>query len=237
MSVFVITIDGPSGSGKGTIAGKLAAHYGYHFLDSGALYRLLGLAADKQALLNEPLNLERLESLAAALDIEFRIQTGQAAQATQTTQIMLNGEDVTDQIRTEEVGSMASKVAVIPSLREALFKRQRDFARQPGLVADGRDMGTVVFPEAGAKIYLTASAEARATRRVKQLQGLGVDVKIDAILADLQARDKRDMERSIAPLKPAPDALVIDSSALSVDQVFDTLIHFIDDQQAKSGFV
>lgn len=234
MSVFVITIDGPSGSGKGTIAGKLAAHYGYHFLDSGALYRLLGLAADQQALLTEPLNLERLEALAASLDIEFKIQT---EQSTQTTQIMLNGEDVTDQIRTEEVGSMASKVAVIPSLREALFKRQRDFARKPGLVADGRDMGTVVFPEAAAKIYLTASAEARATRRVKQLQGLGVDVKIGAILADLQARDKRDMERTIAPLKPAPDALVIDSSILSVDQVFNTLIHFIDEQQAKSGFV
>jgi cytidylate kinase len=234
MSVFVITIDGPSGSGKGTIAGKLAAHYGYHFLDSGALYRLLGLAADQQALLIEPLNLERLEALAASLDIEFKIQT---AQSTQTTQIMLNGEDVTDQIRTEEVGSMASKVAVIPSLREALFKRQRDFARKPGLVADGRDMGTVVFPEAAAKIYLTASAEARAARRVKQLQGLGVDVKIGAILADLQARDKRDMERTIAPLKPAPDALVIDSSILSIDQVFNTLIHFIDEQQAKSGFV
>lgn len=234
MSVFVITIDGPSGSGKGTIAGKLAAHYGYHFLDSGALYRLLGLAADQQALLTEPLNLERLEALAASLDIEFKIQ---AEQSTQTTQIMLNGEDVTDQIRTEEVGSMASKVAVIPSLREALFKRQRDFARKPGLVADGRDMGTVVFPEAAAKIYLTASAEARAARRVKQLQGLGVDVKIGAILADLQARDKRDMERTIAPLKPAPDALVIDSSILSVDQVFNTLIHFIDEQQAKSGFV
>lgn len=234
MSVFVITIDGPSGSGKGTIAGKLAAHYGYHFLDSGALYRLLGLAADQQALLTEPLNLERLEILAASLDIEFKIQT---EQSTQTTQIMLNGEDVTDQIRTEEVGSMASKVAVIPSLREALFKRQRDFARKPGLVADGRDMGTVVFPEAAAKIYLTASAEARAARRVKQLQGLGVDVKIGAILADLQARDKRDMERTIAPLKPAPDALVVDSSILSVDQVFNTLIHFIDEQQAKSGFV
>lgn len=234
MSVFVITIDGPSGSGKGTIAGKLAAHYGYHFLDSGALYRLLGLAADQQALLTEPLNLERLEILAASLDIEFKIQT---EQSTQTTQIMLNGEDVTDQIRTEEVGSMASKVAVIPSLREALFKRQRDFARKPGLVADGRDMGTVVFPEAAAKIYLTASAEARAARRVKQLQGLGVDVKIGAILADLQARDKRDMERTIAPLKPAPDAFVIDSSILSIDQVFNTLIHFIDEQQAKSGFV
>ncbi|ONG38946.1 cytidylate kinase [Alkanindiges hydrocarboniclasticus] len=222
MSVFVITIDGPSGSGKGTLAGKLAQHYGYHFLDSGALYRLLGLAAGQASLLQEPLNLPALEQLAASLDIQFRVQDGQGPQ------ILLNGQDVTDQIRTEEVGSMASKVAVIPSLREALFKRQRDFAKAPGLVADGRDMGTVVFPEAPAKIYLTASAEARATRRVKQLQGMGVDAKIDAILADLQARDKRDMERTVAPLKPAHDALVIDSSDLSIDQVLKTLIDYID---------
>ena len=222
MSVFVITIDGPSGSGKGTLAGKLARHYGYHFLDSGALYRLLGLAAYQVDLLQEPLNLPALEYLAASLDIEFIVQDNQG------TQILLNGQDVTDQIRTEEVGSMASKVAVIPSLREALFKRQRDFAKAPGLVADGRDMGTVVFPDAPAKIYLTASAEARAGRRVKQLQDMGVDAKIDAILADLQTRDKRDMERTVAPLKPAHDALVIDSSVLTIDQVFKTLIDYID---------
>lgn len=222
MSVFVITIDGPSGSGKGTLASKLAQHYGFHFLDSGALYRLLGLAASQAKLLQEPLNLPALEQLAASLDIEFKVQDSQS------TQIFLNRQDVTDQIRTEQVGSMASRVAVIPSLRDALFKRQRDFARAPGLVADGRDMGTVVFPEAPAKVYLTASAEARAARRVKQLQGMGVDAKIDAILADLQARDKRDMERTIAPLKPAHDALVIDSSALSIDQVLKTLIEYID---------
>jgi len=222
MSVFVITIDGPSGSGKGILAGKLARHYGYHFLDSGALYRLLGLAAHQADLLQEPLNLAALEHLAASLDIEFIVQDNQG------TQILLNGQDVTDQIRTEEVGSMASKVAVIPSLREALFKRQRDFARAPGLVADGRDMGTVVFPEAPAKIYLTASAEARAGRRVKQLQDMGVDAKIDAILADLQTRDKRDMERTVAPLRPAHDALVIDSSVLTIDQVLKTLIDYID---------
>lgn len=222
MSVFVITIDGPSGSGKGTLASKLAQHYDFHFLDSGALYRLLGLAASQAKLLQEPLNLPALEQLAASLDIEFKVQNSQS------TQIFLNRQDVTDQIRTEQVGSMASRVAVIASLRDALFKRQRDFARAPGLVADGRDMGTVVFPEAPAKVYLTASAEARAARRVKQLQGMGVDAKIDAILADLQARDKRDMERTIAPLKPAQDALVIDSSALSIDQVLKTLIEYID---------
>lgn len=229
MSVFVITIDGPSGSGKGTLAGKLAQHYGYHFLDSGALYRLLGLAASQANLLNEPLNLPALKQLATTLDIEFNVQPDQR------TQILLNGEDVTDQIRTEEVGSMASRVAVIPNLREALFKRQRDFARAPGLVADGRDMGTVVFPEASAKIYLTASAEARAARRVKQLQGMGVDAKIDAILADLQARDKRDMERTIAPLRPAQDALVVDSSVLTIDQVLTTLIDYVDRKHQASS--
>ncbi len=228
MSVFVITIDGPSGSGKGTLASKIAQHYGYHFLDSGALYRLLGLAASEAGLLVEPLNLNELEKLATSLDIEFLTNVGKP------TIILLNGNDVSDTIRTEEVGTLASQVAIIPSLRAALFQRQQDFAQAPGLVADGRDMGTVVFPNAPAKIYLTASAEARAARRVKQLQGMGVSVKIDAILADLQARDKRDMERSIAPLKPAGDAFSVDSSSLDIDQVFDMLIKYIDAQQAKT---
>lgn len=228
MSVFVITIDGPSGSGKGTLASRIAQHYGYHFLDSGALYRLLGLAASEAGLLVEPLNLPELEKLAANLNIQFLTDSGKSAK------IFLNGNDVTDKIRTEEVGTLASKVAVIPSLRAALFQRQQDFAQAPGLVADGRDMGTVVFPNAPAKIYLTASAEARAARRVKQLQDMGVSVKIDAILADLQARDKRDMERSIAPLKPADDAFSVDSSSLDIDQVFDMLVKYIDAQQAKA---
>ncbi len=228
MSVFVITIDGPSGSGKGTLASRIAQHFGYHFLDSGALYRLLGLAAHEAGLLTEPLQFAELEHLAAHLDIEFITSAGQP------TQIYLNKQDVTDKIRTEEVGTMASTVAVIPSLRKALFKRQQDFAQAPGLVADGRDMGTVVFPQAPAKIYLTASAEARAERRVKQLQAMGVNAKIDAILADLQARDKRDMERSIAPLKPAADALLVDSSNLNIDQVFNMLVDYINRQQAKN---
>lgn len=228
MSVFVITVDGPSGSGKGTLASRVAQHFGYHFLDSGALYRLLGLAAHEAGLLTEPLQLAKLEHLAAHLDIEFVTSTGQP------TQIYLNQQNVTDKIRTEEVGMMASTVAVIPSLRKALFKRQQDFAKAPGLVADGRDMGTVVFPQAPAKVYLTASAEARASRRVKQLQAMGVNAKIDAILADLQARDKRDMERSIAPLKPAADALIVDSSNLNIDQVFNMLVDYINKQQAKT---
>ena len=227
MSVFVITIDGPSGSGKGTLASKIAQHYGYHFLDSGALYRLLGLAAHEAGLLTEPLNLSKLESLAKNLDIQFITQAGQP------TKIILNKHDVTEKIRTEEVGALASTVAVIPSLRDALLKRQKDFAKSPGLVADGRDMGTVVFPDARAKVYLTASAEARAARRVKQLQGMRVSAKIDAILADLQLRDKRDMERTIAPLKPAIDAFLVDSSDLDIDQVFNMLVDYINKQQAE----
>lgn len=230
MSVFVITIDGPSGSGKGTLASKIAQHYGYHFLDSGALYRLLGLAAHEAGLLAAPLapsTLSKLESLAKNLDIQFITQAGKP------TKILLNKHDVTEKIRTEEVGALASTVAVVPSLRDALLQRQKDFAQSPGLVADGRDMGTVVFPDAPAKVYLTASAEARAARRVKQLQGIGVSAKIDAILADLQSRDKRDMERTIAPLKPAIDAFIVDSSDLDIVQVFNMLVNYIDKQQAE----
>jgi cytidylate kinase len=225
MSAFIITIDGPSGSGKGTIASKLAQHYGYHLLDSGALYRLLGLAAQQANLLTDPLNVDALEQVAKNLEISF------VSRPDGSIGILLNNHDVTEQIRTEQVGSYASKVAAIPVLRDALFQRQQDFAQNPGLVADGRDMGTVVFPQAPAKIYLTASAEARANRRVRQLQGLGIDAKIDAILADLQARDKRDMEREIAPLKPAEDALVVDSSELTIDQVLTTLTQYIDQKQ------
>lgn len=228
MSAFIITIDGPSGSGKGTIASKLAQHYGYHLLDSGALYRLLGLAAYQANLLNEPLDVNALEKIAKNLEISF------VSRPDGSIGILLNNIDVTEQIRTEQVGSYASKVAAIPVLRDALFQRQQDFAQSPGLVADGRDMGTVVFPQAPAKIYLTASAEARAMRRVKQLQGMGVDAKIDAILADLQARDKRDMERDIAPLKPAEDALIVDSSTLGIDQVLTALTQYID-QKRKSA--
>lgn len=226
MSVFIITIDGPSGSGKGTIANKLAQHYGYHLLDSGALYRLLGLAAEQAGLLQEPLNIDALYQLAINLDIDF------VGQADGSVKITLNKQDVSETIRTEQVGALASKVAVIPQLRDALFQRQQDFAKAPGLVADGRDMGTVVFPDAPAKIYLTATAEARADRRFKQLQGIGVDAKISAILADLQARDKRDMEREVAPLKPADDALIIDSSSMGIEEVLTQLIQYIDQKKS-----
>src|SRR5690554_1299556 len=227
MTVQIITIDGPSGSGKGTLAAKLAAHYQFHLLDSGALYRLLGLSLHKADLL-ESLGSElgKCIEIATNLDIKF--------QSTATgTQVMLDGEDVSQTIRTERVGEYASKVAAIPELRTALLARQRAFAQAPGLVADGRDMATSIFPEAQAKIYLTASAESRAQRRVKQLQGMGLDAKINDILANIEARDKRDMEREVAPLKPAVDAYIIDSSDLNIDEVFQLMTRYVDQQLAN----
>ena len=227
MTVNIITIDGPSGSGKGTLAAKLAGHYQFHLLDSGALYRLLGLSLHKQNLLDVlDQQLDRCAEIAKNLDIKFVTTPNE-------TQILLEGEDVTQTIRTERVGEFASKVAAIPVLRTALFDRQRAFAQAPGLVADGRDMATAIFPEAQAKIYLTASAQSRAERRVKQLQGMGLDVKINDILANIEARDKRDMEREVAPLKPAADALIIDSSELNIDEVFNLMTQYIDKLLAK----
>ena len=227
MTVQIITIDGPSGSGKGTLAAKLAAHYQFHLLDSGALYRLLGLSLYQKDLLDcLDSALDQCIKIATNLDIKF--VTTEAG-----TQVQLDGEDVSQTIRTERVGEFASKVAAIPELRAALLERQRAFAQEPGLVADGRDMATSIFPEAQAKIYLTASAESRAARRVKQLQGMGLDVKISDILANIQARDKRDMERTVAPLKPAADAYIIDSSELGIDEVFKLMTNFVEKQLAN----
>lgn len=218
---MIITIDGPSGSGKGTLAAKLAQHYGYHLLDSGAIYRLLGLALHQADILNKLDNqLEQAITIAKQLDIEFK----NTAEGVLT---YLNGENVGHAIRTEQVGNYASQVAVIPELRTALLQRQKDFATGNGLVADGRDMGTVVFPDAQAKIYLTASAESRAQRRVKQLQNSGQNVNIDEVLAQIKERDKRDTERSTAPLKPASDAFIIDSSSLTIDEVFQKMVDYI----------
>ncbi|RZG66574.1 (d)CMP kinase [Acinetobacter bouvetii] len=227
MTVKIITIDGPSGSGKGTLAAKLAAHYQFHLLDSGALYRLLGLSLHNQNLLEKlDSELTKCAEIAANLDIKFvTIESG--------VQVLLDGQDVTQTIRTERVGEFASKVAAIPALRTALLARQHAFAQAPGLVADGRDMATSIFPNAQAKIYLTASAQSRAARRVKQLQGMGLDAKINDILANIEARDKRDMERAVAPLKPAEDAYIIDSSALSIDEVFSLMTAYIDKQLAN----
>ena len=229
MTIQIITIDGPSGSGKGTLAAKLADHYQYHLLDSGALYRLLGLSLQNKALidaLDDESVLKQSVTIAANLDIQFK-------NSASGTIVLLDNQDVTQAIRTERVGELASKVAAIPALRAALVDRQHAFAQPPGLVADGRDMATSIFPQAQAKIYLTASAESRAERRVKQLQGMGQDVKISDILSNIQARDNRDMERAVAPLKPAEDAYMIDSSELNIDEVFQLMMAYIDKQLAN----
>ena len=203
----VITIDGPSGSGKGTIARLLARELGYHFLDSGALYRLLAFAAEQRAIAldDEP----SLVELAGKLDIVFPADGGE-------DDVLLDGENIGSLIRTEAAGAGASKVAALPEVRTALLQRQRDFRSSPGLVADGRDMGTVVFPDAGAKIYLIASAEERARRRCKQLKEKGLDADYSAVVADIKARDERDMNRPVAPLKPAEDAESVDTSELDI---------------------
>ena len=206
----VITIDGPSGSGKGTIAHRLAVKLGFHVLDSGALYRLLALAAQQHGVQTN--NEAALQVLAAHLDAQFQDNQGEAM-------LVLEGEDVTQSIRTEEIGAAASKVAALPSVREALLQRQHAFRETPGLVADGRDMGTVVFPDASLKIFLTASAEARAERRYKQLIGKGFAADLAAIVEDIKARDLRDSQRAVSPLKPADDAIVLDSTALGIEAV------------------
>ena len=217
VSAPVITIDGPSGSGKGTVAGILAKRLGWNLLDSGALYRLLAFAAGNHgvALDNEAL----LEKLAAHLDVQFIGATdGKPAR------IILEGDDVTHAIRSETVAAGASKVAALPAVRDALLQRQRAFQEFPGLVADGRDMGTVVFPDAPLKVFLTASAEERARRRYLQLKAKGDDVSLSGLLDEIRARDERDTQRAIAPLKPAADAIQLDSTELSIEQVLERIM-------------
>ncbi len=217
LAVPVIAIDGPSGSGKGTLCQTLARHFGWHLLDSGALYRLTGMAADRHGVaLDDEL---AVAELAKNLDVQFV-----PGAAGEPTSVLLEGDDVSGELRTEKTGLLASKVAVLGAVRSALLQRQRDFAQAPGLVADGRDMGTVVFTDAPLKIFLTASAEERAQRRYKQLKSKGDDVNLATLLLEIQARDKRDSERELAPLKPAADAIQLDSSGLGIEEVFERVL-------------
>ncbi|MCC5796533.1 MAG: (d)CMP kinase [Methylophaga sp.] len=214
----VLTIDGPSGSGKGTLAQRMAMHLGWHYLDSGAIYRVLAQAALKHQLQLD--DAEALAQLAAHLDVEFVLQD-------QQLQVWLEGEETSLKIRSEQAGNAASKVAALPAVRHALLQRQRDFRQAPGLVTDGRDMGTVVFPDANFKVFLTASAEVRAERRYKQLKEKGIESNLSDLIAEISERDQRDTERRVAPLKAANDALLLDSTLLEIDAVFSAVCDFV----------
>ncbi|WP_341661340.1 (d)CMP kinase [Vibrio sp.] len=219
----VVTVDGPSGAGKGTLCMLLANKLGFQLLDSGAIYRVLALAA-----IHHGVDLESedaLVPLATHLDVQF-VAEGELVK------VILEGEDVSGELRKEETGMAASKVAAFPRVREALLRRQRSFAGGQGLIADGRDMGTVVFPHAEAKIFLDASAEERAHRRLKQLQDKGLNVKFGDLLCEIQERDDRDRNRPVAPLRPADDALLLDSTTMSIDEVVGKALQYIESKLA-----
>ena len=210
--IAVITVDGPSGVGKGTISHLLATHFSFHFLDSGALYRLTALAAQRHGV--EYTDESAVAKIAATLDVSF------LPNDSGELKVILENQDVTNDIRTEIAGNNASKIAVLPAVREALLQRQRDFAQAPGLIADGRDMGTTVFPQADVKFFLTASAEVRAERRYKQLKEKGLDANLRGLIEEIQQRDERDRSRSASPLRPADDAITLDTSNKRIDEVF-----------------
>jgi cytidylate kinase len=222
VSIPVITIDGPSGSGKGTISQRLAEKLGYHLLDSGALYRVLGCVALERGL--DLADHELLARTARRLDIRF----GELGPGS----VIVDGQDYSDLIRREIAGKMASRVGAIAAVREALHERQLAFRQAPGLVADGRDMGTVVFPDAEVKIYLTASVEERAERRYNQLIGKGISAILPDLLRELKERDARDSEREVSPLRPAEDAHTLDTTSLSIDEVVEKVMSLIAESTA-----
>ncbi len=227
----VICLDGPSGVGKGTICLAIAAHLGWCILDSGSLYRITALQVSRQFpdLDINAIDERQIVDIAVNLSVTYEQKNGDLA-------IFLDGEDITQLIRNEETGSNASKIAAIPAVRDALLARQRAFLRAPGLVADGRDMGTVVFPNSVLKIYLTASPEERAQRRYKQLKDKGIDVTLAPLVEELRLRDERDMNRQVAPLKPASDAIVIDTTRLNIEQVTDEVMNWVA-QRVRTGIV
>jgi CMP/dCMP kinase len=226
-AVPVLTIDGPSGSGKGTISRHVAQRLGWHYLDSGALYRGVGLAASWADIdLSDASALVR-----CAFDTEIGFREIEAAEP----RVIVNGLDATDELRTETAGAAASAIAAIPEVRAALKERQRAFRRPPGLVADGRDMGTVIFPDAAYKVFLTASAEERAERRYKQLKEKGVSVTLDGLLREILARDARDASRAVAPLRPAEDAVRIDTTGQGIDQVVERVLALLPARASSSN--
>ena len=222
-NIPVIAVDGPSGVGKGTLCQALANHFNWHLLDSGAIYRVLALAALKKNIALDDIN--QLTELALNLPLTFD-------SSHDDVKVLLAGVDVSKEIRTEHTGGAASKVAAINEVRTALLQRQRDFRQLPGLIADGRDMGTVVFSDAPVKIFLDASAQSRAERRMKQLQDKQIHAKFLEILQEITARDERDRNRAVAPLKPAVDALIIDTTSLSIEDVFNQAIMYIKEKLA-----
>ncbi|WP_317931733.1 (d)CMP kinase [Halioxenophilus sp. WMMB6] len=224
MQYPVITIDGPSGAGKGTLCLWLARQLGFHLLDSGALYRLSALAAKTLGV--DDNDEDKVAEISKHLDVDFLPTDNGVA-------VMLSGSDVCALLRTEEVGMAASKVAAYPKVRQALVERQRNFASAPGLIADGRDMGTTIFPDADAKIFLTAGPETRAERRYQQLQSAGTAADYEQILADIRARDENDSNRAVSPLAPASDALVLDSSHLTIEEVCQQAMAYIESKGVK----
>lgn len=217
MRIPVLTIDGPSGAGKGTVSRRVAKELGWNYLDSGSIYRSLAIALLQQAI--DPSDIASILKVAESMELSFLCED--------ELRVRLNDDDITYKLGTEETGNLASIIAALPEVRQKLLQKQKDFKKEPGLVADGRDMGTVVFPDAEIKVFLTASADERARRRYKQLMEKGIDVNIQRITREIEERDRRDKERSTAPLTQAEDALLIDSSAMTIQQVIDRVLSLV----------